>query len=140
MVLKDVTICIAGISYTEKDKYRSMAVLQYVPSLTSLLMSQIPNCQVTMCFRFGKSISTAPYIDEFLVDPKAAVKKLTAIILESLMKVTVNANDWDTLNAATMARRILWVGEKGLPLEHLRDIGQTYALRSFLSSLPETDA
>lgn len=44
--------------------------------------------------RFGKKISIEPYIEEFLVDPKAAVKKLTAKISEELIKVTVNAPDW----------------------------------------------
>jgi hypothetical protein len=65
------------------------------------------------------------------VDPKSAVKKLTAAILEALTKVTVNAADFETLHAATMARRILWVGDRGLPLESLRDIGQTLVHHSF---------
>lgn len=99
---KDVTICIAGLSYSDKTKYRSSAVIQ-----------------------FGKSIPVAPYVDEFLEDPKAAVKKLTQVILDGLMDVTVNAADWSTLNAATMARKILWVDEKSLPLRSFRDIGQT---------------
>jgi hypothetical protein len=33
-------------------------------------------------------------MEEFFVDPKAAVKKLTAKITEELIKVTVNAPDW----------------------------------------------
>ena len=42
----------------------------------------------------GKTILVEPYVEEFLVDPKAAVKKLTKAILDELTKVTVNAPDW----------------------------------------------
>jgi hypothetical protein len=31
---QDVKICVAGITYTEKDKYRSRVVMEYVPSLS----------------------------------------------------------------------------------------------------------
>ncbi|KAM0753442.1 hypothetical protein T439DRAFT_322346 [Meredithblackwellia eburnea MCA 4105] len=103
---KDVTICIAGISYTDKSKYRSCAVMQ-----------------------FGASISITPFIEEFMNppdgDPKTAVKKLTKAIHEALLKVTVNAPDWTVLNAANMARKMLWVDQGSIPLDKLRDIGQT---------------
>jgi hypothetical protein len=90
-------------------------------------------------------------MDEFFVDPKAAVKKLTAKISEELVKVTVNAPDWRVLfgfryrsgipessrhiysccresrNAATMARKILWPDDRKLPLIHLRQIDQRCA-------------
>jgi hypothetical protein len=86
-------------------------------------------------------------MDEFFVDPKSAVKKLTAKITEELIKVTVNAPDWlvlllvdpvngsltifstcrDSRHAATMARKILWPDDRKLPLIHLRHIDQRYA-------------
>lgn len=75
--------------------------------------------------RFGRSISTTLYVEEFLQDPKAAVKKLTADVQQALMKVTINAADFDTLYAADIARKVLWVGDRGLRLESMRDIGQT---------------
>ncbi|GAA5911387.1 uncharacterized protein JCM6883_000080 [Sporobolomyces salmoneus] len=99
---QDVVICIAGIGYSDKTKYRSSAVME-----------------------FGSKISVEPYMEEFFVDPKSAVKKLTAKITEELIKVTVNAPDWESRNAATMARKILWPDDRNLPLVHLRQIDQS---------------
>ncbi|GAA6039346.1 hypothetical protein JCM8097_002809 [Rhodosporidiobolus ruineniae] len=98
---KDVLICVAGIAYTDKTKYRSCATME-----------------------FGPNISVEPYIDEFLVSPKAAVKKLTAKIAEEMTKVTVNAPDWESRHAATMARKILYPDDRKMPLRHLREIDQ----------------
>ncbi|BGP27530.1 hypothetical protein JCM10295v2_006502 [Rhodotorula toruloides] len=99
---KDVVISIAGIAYSDKTKYRSCAVME-----------------------FGPNIPVEPYVEEFLVSPKTAVKKLTARIHEELVKVTVNASDWESRHAATMARKILWPDDKKLPLRHMREIDQT---------------
>ncbi|GAA6018836.1 hypothetical protein JCM11491_006880 [Sporobolomyces phaffii] len=99
---QDVVICIAGIGYSDKTKYRSSAVME-----------------------FGRKISVEPYMEEFFIDPKAAVKKLTAKISEELIKVTVNAPDWESRNAATMARKILWPDDRKLPLIHLRQVDQS---------------
>ncbi|EGU11469.1 Glycerol-3-phosphate-acyltransferase [Rhodotorula toruloides ATCC 204091] len=99
---KDVVISIAGIAYSDKTKYRSCAVME-----------------------FGPNIPVEPYIEEFLVSPKTAVKKLTAKIHEELVKVIVNAPDWESRHAATMARKILWPDDKKLPLRHMREIDQT---------------
>ncbi|KAM0786004.1 hypothetical protein ACM66B_006822 [Microbotryomycetes sp. NB124-2] len=99
---QDVVICIAGINFTDKTKYRSSAVMQ-----------------------FGPPIHVAPYLDEFEIDPKAAVKRLIRDIAAELTKLTINAPDWDTLHAATMARKMLWVDEQTIPLTSYRDIMQT---------------
>ncbi|SCV72966.1 BQ2448_6891 [Microbotryum intermedium] len=99
---QELTICIAGISYTDKSKYRSAVVME-----------------------FGPSFNVGPFIDEFEIDPKAAAKKMTKHIAEALTKLTVNAPDWDSLNAATMARKMLWVDDRSIPLQHLVQIGQT---------------
>ncbi|BGP35303.1 hypothetical protein JCM10296v2_007138 [Rhodotorula toruloides] len=99
---KDVVISIAGIAYSDKTKYRSCAVME-----------------------FGPNIPVEPYIEEFLVSPKTAVKKLTAKIHEELVKVIVNAPDWESRHAATMARKILWPDDRKLPLRHMREIDQT---------------
>ncbi|CEQ41734.1 SPOSA6832_03485, partial [Sporobolomyces salmonicolor] len=99
---QDVIICIAGIAYSDKTKYRSCAVME-----------------------FGTTISVEPYVDEFLIEPRSAVKKLTQRIHDELVKVTVNAPDWDSRHAATMARKILWPDDRKMPLRHLREIDQT---------------
>ncbi|GAA5923090.1 hypothetical protein JCM3775_007434 [Rhodotorula graminis] len=98
----DVVICVAGIAYSDKTKYRASATME-----------------------FGPTLSVTPYVDEFLVSPKAAVKKLTARIHLELTRVTVNAPDWESRHAAMMARKILWPDDRKLPLENLRKIDQT---------------
>ncbi|GAA6021477.1 hypothetical protein JCM10207_005771, partial [Rhodosporidiobolus poonsookiae] len=99
---QDVVICVAGIAYSDKTKYRSCAVME-----------------------FGPNISVEPYVDEFLVSPKTAVKKLTQRIFDEMSRVTVNAPDWESRHAATMARKVLWPDDRKLPLKHLREIDQT---------------
>lgn len=98
---KDVTICIAGITYTDKSKYRSSVLIT-----------------------FGPSIRVEPYVEEFFVDPKSAVKKLTREIELAMTKVIINAPDWDSLHAATMTRRMLWVDEANLPILKFREVSQ----------------
>lgn len=90
---QDVVICIAGISYSDKTKYRACAVMQYIscPSSRGISVRYLTVCDAC---RFGPNISVEPYIDEFLVSPKTAVKKLTQRIREELIKVTVNAPNW----------------------------------------------
>ncbi|GJN93991.1 hypothetical protein Rhopal_007054-T1 [Rhodotorula paludigena] len=97
----DVTLCIAGIGYSDKTKYRACATME-----------------------FGLNISVEPYVDEFLVSPKSAVKKLTQKVHDELTKVTVNAPDWETRHAAMMARKVLWPDDRKLPLKHLRKMDQ----------------
>lgn len=102
---RDVVIVVAGISYTDKQKYRSSAVM-----------------------KFGRTVSVEPYVEEFLrggEEAKAAVKRLTGEVEGELRRVTVNAQGWDELHAANMARKMLWVNEHSLPLQYLRDIDQT---------------
>ncbi|KAJ3336953.1 hypothetical protein HDU93_001837 [Gonapodya sp. JEL0774] len=48
------------------------------------------------------------YVQKYLKDPKAAVKRLTADLTKSILNVTVNAPTWDDLDAANAARRILF--------------------------------
>ncbi|BGP43401.1 hypothetical protein JCM10449v2_007436 [Rhodotorula kratochvilovae] len=74
---------------------------------------------------FGPNIDIEPFVDEFLVAPKSAVKKLTARIAAELTKVTVNAPNWESRHAAMMARKILWPDDRKLPLRNLRKIDQT---------------
>jgi hypothetical protein len=59
-----------------------------------LSLYEIPAIQITTscgsrASGFPPNISVEPYIDEFLVSPKTAVKKLTQRIREELVKVTV---------------------------------------------------
>ena len=86
----DVTICIAGITFSDKTKYRSSAVMQCAPSPCRVRCRALNS----LTPRFAPSISTSDYVEEFYVDPKSAVKKLTKAVHEAMLTVTVNAPDW----------------------------------------------
>ncbi|GAA5866505.1 hypothetical protein JCM8547_000646 [Rhodosporidiobolus lusitaniae] len=124
---QDVIICVAGIAYSDKTKYRSSAVME-----------------------FGPRIDVGEYADEFVAAAgegdedgrKRAVKRLTKRIADEMRKVTVNAPDWESRNAANMARKILWPDDRKLPLKHLREIDQAlidlFAAPSISPSLRRT--
>ncbi|KAG8985674.1 hypothetical protein FRB93_005743 [Tulasnella sp. JGI-2019a] len=84
-----LTLLPAGLVYTNKSKYRSSAVIEY-----------------------GKPIPLAELAAEFALDDmtakKSAVKKLTKAIEQNLFRMTINADDWETLYAARMAKDLLW--------------------------------
>ncbi|KAG8872500.1 hypothetical protein FRB97_007569 [Tulasnella sp. 331] len=89
---KPLTLLPAGLVYTNKSKYRSSAVIEY-----------------------GKPIPLAALAEEFALDDtnskKSAVKKLTKAIERDLFRMTINAEDWETLYASRMARELLWEGK-----------------------------
>lgn len=106
------------MSTADKTKYRSCAVLECAPV-----------------------ISVLPYVDEFMSDPKVAVKKLTAEIQRAMEKTTINAPDWcvarmhkrprltpcrDSLNGAIMTRRLLWRYDSDIPLRSFRSLSQRW--------------
>lgn len=80
---------------------------------------------------FSKSINTKPFIDQFLdstdsENPKKAVKALTSEIRNTMIKLTINAPDWETLRAAETARELLWGEDDNVPLDHWIDISQRW--------------
>ncbi|GAA97148.1 uncharacterized protein L969DRAFT_43947 [Mixia osmundae IAM 14324] len=107
--IKHPKIAVAGINYTDKSKYRSRVIMQ-----------------------FGETIDVEPYIDDFLKDPKPTVKRLTDRLQGSLRSLTVNAPDWDIMNAAKGARYLLYPAEADLPLRQYQRVSQ--ALIDFLSA------
>jgi glycerol-3-phosphate O-acyltransferase/dihydroxyacetone phosphate acyltransferase len=80
------------------------------------------------------------YAEEFLSGEegaaKAAVKRLTSRIADEMFKLTINAEDWDTLNAAQMARELLWEDEQDLRMEDFVEVSQTsvHSVSAFPSS------
>ena len=44
------------------------------------------------------------------------------------MRMTINANDWETLYAARMARELLWENERDLNLDEFVAVSQMYVL------------
>ncbi|KAI9144086.1 hypothetical protein BKA69DRAFT_1058167 [Paraphysoderma sedebokerense] len=102
-----------GLNYIQKDKWRSVVIVTY-----------------------GTPIYVDKYVDEFVKDRKATVKKVTQIITEAMKTVTLNAPDWESLNAARMARR-LTIPYDYLDLTEYLSISQSFiTLFSSLSSHP----
>ncbi|CED83161.1 Phospholipid/glycerol acyltransferase [Phaffia rhodozyma] len=95
-----------GITYSDKTKYRSRVAIE-----------------------FGTPITVDEYSEQFLsteeVEAKSAVKRLTKSVEDAMIELTVNAPDWDTLNAAILARQLLWANEKDLRMENFREVTQT---------------
>ncbi|CCA73592.1 related to glycerol-3-phosphate-acyltransferase-Laccaria bicolor [Serendipita indica DSM 11827] len=103
---KELVIIPAGITYTDKSKYRSSAVIEY-----------------------GPPIPLAEFKRQFLStkegDARAAVKALTHAIEQALVELTINAPNWEVLYSARMARDLLFESWRGVPLHDFKDVGQT---------------
>ncbi|KAL7746828.1 hypothetical protein RI367_007874 [Sorochytrium milnesiophthora] len=72
-----------GFNYSQKECWRSTVVVQY-----------------------GKPVQVEPLLNEYIAEPKAAVKKLTSIMLDAVLNETINAPDWQSAYAATLARKL----------------------------------
>lgn len=96
----------AGITYTDKSKYRSSAIIEY-----------------------GPPIHVAEYKERFLSgkdgEARAAVKALTHAIEQAMIQLTINAPNWEALLAARTARDLLWESWRGINLDDFRPVGQT---------------
>ncbi|KAF7982742.1 hypothetical protein HWV62_26622 [Athelia sp. TMB] len=103
-----VEIVPVAIVYSDKTRYRSRIAVRY-----------------------GTSIFIPPLSPGG--DPRAAVKQLTSEIREALLRMSVNAPDWDTLNAAKAALEILSEGAE-VPMSDWVGVMQT--LISLLTSTP----
>ncbi|KAI9470690.1 MAG: hypothetical protein EXX96DRAFT_531112 [Benjaminiella poitrasii] len=87
---KPAAILPVGIVYTDKSKYRSVAIV-----------------------RFGKPIQVDKYLSDFDKDPKATAKKVTQELEDALIALTTNAHDRSIRNGATVAREMLFPNEYG---------------------------
>ncbi|KAL1916492.1 uncharacterized protein VTP21DRAFT_5683 [Calcarisporiella thermophila] len=94
----------AGITYANKSKYRSTAIIEY-----------------------GDPIFIEPYVEDFLRDPKPAVKRLTKEIQEAIERITVNAPDWETERAMRTARNVLFTGSNSIRTVDYVKIMQSFA-------------
>ncbi|SAM05606.1 hypothetical protein [Absidia glauca] len=75
-----------GITYTTKNKWRSDVVVEY-----------------------GTPVIVGPNeLSLYEKDPKTAVRELTESVVEGVENGTLNAPDWDTTNAASEARFLLF--------------------------------
>ncbi|KAF8154540.1 hypothetical protein B0H34DRAFT_660490 [Crassisporium funariophilum] len=122
-----LTIVPVAIVYTDKSRYRS---------------------RVHGPRRYGTPIHIDDYIPELYPNPtstseaekdtdavsKAAVKKIMVRVEGQMKAMTINAPDWDTICAVSVARSILWGDERRLALKDWVDVSQ----RSTVDELPQT--
>ncbi|KAI0674283.1 glycerol-3-phosphate-1-acyltransferase [Trametes maxima] len=92
-----------GIVYTNKSQYQSKPI--DVEAFANKRISEDQTSSLT-------------------VDSRSLVKELSAEIEKEMMKLTINAPDWDTLYAIEAARDILWDGRERLPASHFVWISQ----------------
>ena len=64
------------------------------------------------------------YLEDFLKDARTTVKRLTKHIEAEMFKLTINASDWETMNAAIMSRRLLFSDDRDVALEDFVKITQ----------------
>ncbi|KAG8906724.1 hypothetical protein FRB99_006322 [Tulasnella sp. 403] len=102
---RPLSVIPVGLVYTNKSKYRSGAIME-----------------------FGKAIDLESLAKDFASSnpdvAKSAVKKLTKAIEDNLLRLTVNANDWEILYASRMARDLLWEQEGKLSLVEFVAVSQ----------------
>ncbi|KAJ7158776.1 glycerol-3-phosphate-1-acyltransferase [Mycena filopes] len=117
-----IVIIPVGIVYTNKAKFRSRVHVEY-----------------------GLPINMASYISATLfesLDPegeRAVVKAVMKDVEAQMLKLTINAPDWETLYAAQMTRNILWGDERNVELKDWLVVNQTL-VRLFTPSSPEQDS
>ncbi|CAG8553154.1 3909_t:CDS:2 [Ambispora leptoticha] len=110
-----VVIVPAGITYVQKTKYRSLVISSY-----------------------GPPIDVEPYLEDFERDDRTTVKRLTQHIEKEIEKLTINAKDWETLNAANMARLLLFSDDKDVALDDHVKI--TQSLVNFFTTTEEASS
>ncbi|KAI8335716.1 hypothetical protein BC941DRAFT_429157 [Chlamydoabsidia padenii] len=92
-----------GITYTTKNKWRSNVVIEY-----------------------GTPVTIGPNeLSQYEKDPKTAVRVLTDRIVEGVENGIVNAPDWDTANAASEARFLLFGDDRNNYLDYYVRITQS---------------
>lgn len=122
---EEALIIPVGITYTNKSKYRSSVVIEFVDFY--VFYSRV--FFTSHLLRYGKPI----YMDEFRAqfvssvegEPRFAVKRLTHRIEQDMVELTVNAPDWETLLCGQTARNLLWDDGRHINLDDFRFVSQT---------------
>jgi glycerol-3-phosphate O-acyltransferase / dihydroxyacetone phosphate acyltransferase len=86
------TIIVAGITYTQKSKYRSKVIMEYVFFKWNQVI-------VFMFFtRLSKPLETADIERQFLSEiegsGRIAAKRLTKMLEQNMIELSINAPDW----------------------------------------------
>ncbi|KAI0266355.1 hypothetical protein BC834DRAFT_874162 [Gloeopeniophorella convolvens] len=109
----------AGIMYTDKTRYLSGISVRYGEPLVFHDLA-------------GEYISATTSNDSKRA--REVVAELTSRLERELVKLSVNASNWDIFHAAEMARRMLWIDDE-ISLKDVGDINRT-----LITLLSSTDA
>ncbi|KAI0087155.1 hypothetical protein BDY19DRAFT_304741 [Irpex rosettiformis] len=104
----ELTVVPVGIVYTNKSRYQSRVLV-----------------------RFGEPIKLDFFAKRYLSAPdseasRTVIKGLTAEVEKRLMELTINAPDWDTWFAASIARDIAWKGSENVPTKDWVTVSQNF--------------
>ncbi|KAF9044221.1 hypothetical protein BJ165DRAFT_1347805 [Panaeolus papilionaceus] len=121
-----------SVVYTDKARYRSKIVVRYgAPILMDDYFDHL--------FRDIEDSENGSDSDSETDErSKDIVKKVTKRVEEALLGMTINAGDWDTICATSMARTILWGSEEGAPLKNWVEVSQRLVKELEVSPNPET--
>ncbi|TFK50350.1 hypothetical protein OE88DRAFT_1808699 [Heliocybe sulcata] len=111
----ELRIVPVGIVYTDKARFRSR-----------------------VCVRYGEPVDLSGYTERILSalasdeDLRSVVRELTMEIEERMVRLTINAPDWDMLYISRMIQDIQWPGDRDVPLPDFVPVSQriTNALAS----------
>ncbi|KAJ3510928.1 hypothetical protein NLJ89_g4397 [Agrocybe chaxingu] len=128
-----------SISEKGKEKEGEMPTgLRIVP--VAIVYTDKTRYQSRISVKYGEPIFVDVYAAQlFIGDQDAAektvVKEITAEVGRQLWEMTINAPDWDTICATSMARSILWDDERNINLKDW--VGISQAVIKMLIDAPE---
>ncbi|RXW13628.1 hypothetical protein EST38_g12226 [Candolleomyces aberdarensis] len=103
-----VQIVPVAITYTDKSKYTSRIHIRYGAPIT--------------LDDFEEELSNKDVDPNFAA--QSVVRKVTARVESSLLELTVNAVDWETICATNTARQLLWTNEDDVSLKDWVNVNQ----------------
>ncbi|KAJ7127013.1 hypothetical protein C8R44DRAFT_780182 [Mycena epipterygia] len=119
---QSVLIIPVGIVYTNKSKFRSRIHVEY-------------GLPIDMASYTSPSMFEGPDADA----ERAVVKAVMQDVQAQLLKMTINAPDWEMMYAAQMARSILWIDDGNVRLKDWVIVNQTL-VKLFSPSSSSEDA
>ncbi|KAI0683272.1 hypothetical protein BC835DRAFT_1396021 [Cytidiella melzeri] len=114
----DLYLVPVGIVYTDKARYQSRVSV-----------------------RFGEPINVSSFTRRYMSASdddrsRAVIKDVTTELQQNLLKLTINAPDWDTWFAGSIARDIAWKGSENVPTGDWVCISQKFM--DLFTEQPET--
>ncbi|KAL5483637.1 hypothetical protein ACEPAI_8869 [Sanghuangporus weigelae] len=108
-----ISVVPVGIVYTDKSRYRSRVYVKYGRPVD--LQSFVDQCLLS-------NVDSVPSEGNAFQE---AVCRLTEEIEKSMLDLTINTTNWETLYAAKTSRAIIWPNEEDLPLKEFVKVSKT---------------